>query len=181
VHLAYGHRYQWFSLRTLTDILALTSGPEPVDWDLLIEIVRQSGTSGSVYWPLRLGHVWLGAPIPEFVLTRLAPPRLMRRPIHRVMESPYFLDGQAPDGLGASVLYNLVRELSLHVGCSVREQLAAARRCLFPSPDAVAHLPEAVSQSPLRYAAYLVDPRRVARGLMAAWRLMVGLPQPPRY
>lgn len=177
LHLSYGHRYQWYSSRALMDILVLTSGPEGLDWDLFINTVLSSQTAGAVYWPLRLSRVWLGAPVPDFVLARIAPTTLLRRAMEPVLESSFILDGQAPEGLGSGVLYSLVRELSLHTGCSTGEQLATIWRCLFPPPAAITHLPEDVRQSSLRYALQLGHPGRAARGGLALWRLLTRQPR----
>jgi hypothetical protein len=178
VHLSYGHRYRWFPLRSLVDILALsTRMADALDWDVFEKAVWSSRTSGAVYWPLRLSRQWLGAPIPDPVLASLAPPPDIRRLLEPVLESSYTLDNQAPAGWGTDVLYNLLRELSLHAGCSVREQVEAVRRGLFPAPDGISHLPPQLTRSRLRYAAYLGGPGRVARGVVAVCRLLAQLPK----
>jgi hypothetical protein len=165
-HLAWGHRYQWFPLRTLVDILALTSY-SGMDWDQFLTTVCQTRTAGAVYWPLRLSQSWLKAPVPTYVLTRLAPSPVIRWLLEGVIESPYLLSGDAPSESGTSVLYTMVRELSLYGGCSRRQQAAAVWRSLFPAPDAVSHLPPEVTRSPFRYALRLCDPFRLLRGLGA--------------
>jgi hypothetical protein len=176
VHLAWGHRYRWFPLRTLVDILTLTTDSQPaVDWHLFLAIVRQTRTAGAVYWPLYLSQTWLQAPVPDFVLDRLAPPALMRRLLQSVIESPYVLNGNAPRGAGTSVLYNLLRELSLYSGCSGREQAGAVWQSLFPPTDAVGHLPTDVTRSPLRYLLRLWYPIRLVRGLSASCNLVTQL------
>jgi hypothetical protein len=176
IHLAYGHRYGWFPLRSLVDVLAISTHAG-LDWDVFVSDVQSSRTSGAVYWPLRLSRQWLGAPIPEPVLAHLAPPQSTRRLIEPVLESAYILDNRAPPGWGTEVLYNLLRELSLHAGCSVPEQADAVCRSLFPSPEAISHLPPRLTRSRLRYAAYLGGPARVARGVVALCRLLAQLPR----
>jgi hypothetical protein len=176
VHLAWGHRYQWFPLRTLVDVLALTTSSRPaLDWDRFLAVVEQTRTGGAVYWTLRLTHVWLQAPVPDFVLNRLAPPAMVKRLMQAVIESPYVLSGNAPTGAGTAVLYNLLRELSLYGGCSLREQAGAVWRTLLPPPETVDHLPPAVTRSRLRYAARLWYPLRLARGFLAAGALITRL------
>jgi hypothetical protein len=173
VHLAYGHRYRWYPLRTLTDILALTSrGSDPVDWDVLLDTAKRTRTAGAIYWPLRLGQRWLDAPVPEHVLTRLAPPAATRRLIERVLETSYVLDDRTPPEWGANVLYNLVRELSLYGGCSGSAQAGAVITTLFPPRHAIRHLSEDVTRSHLRYAAHWWNPPRLVRGMVAFSRLV---------
>lgn len=174
LHLSYGHRYQWYSLRALMDILVLTTCPEQMDWDVLLTTCLTSQLAGAVYWPLRLSRDWLDAPVPDSVLARLAPNRSLRWAMEPVLDSAYVLDGRVPEGLGSNVLYSLVRELSLYTGCSFGQQLSAVWRCLFPSPDRVTHLPEQVRRSSIRYAVELGDPRRGLRGGLALWRLLSG-------
>jgi hypothetical protein len=179
VHLAYGHRYEWYPLRSLTDILALTSyTAHAMDWDLLLDTVRRTRTAGAIYWPLRLSQHWLGASIPDVVLRQLAPPTATRRLIERVIESPYILDGHAPAERGASVLYNAVLELSLYGGCSARAQLGAAVATLFPPRDAISHLPADITESQLRYATHWWNPPRLVRGVVALGRLVAHRPLP---
>ena len=178
VHLAFGHRYEWYSLRTLVDILALTTAPSTdLDWHLLTETVRASRTAGAVYWLLRLSHELLGAPVPAMVLHRLAPAQPLRRLAELVLDSPYILDGRAPDGPGIAVLYDLVREVSLYGGCPITDQLGAVWRAVFPPPDAITHLPPETTRSRARYFAKLAQPRRLARGVVAVGRLLARLPQ----
>jgi hypothetical protein len=176
VHLAWGHRYQWFPLRTLVDILALTSQAQPaVDWGRFVSVAEQTRTAGAVYWPLYLSQVWLQARVPDGVLRRLAPPAVARRLLESVIESPYVLSGNAPSGTGSAVLYNLLRELSLYGGCSLSEQARAVWRTLFPHTDGVAHLPPEITGSRLRYASHLWYPLRLARGVMATGALLAKL------
>lgn len=174
IHLSYSHRYQRFPLRSLIDILAITTnrGAE-LDWEQFVDTVSVSRTAGAVYWPLRLSRTWLAAPVPDWVLTCLAPPRAIRWLIERVVEPRYVLDSNAPDDAGSKVLFDLIRELSLNTGCSPARQIGAIGRCLFPPPDAVGHLPATLKNARFRYAAYLSNPRRVFRGMMAFRRLML--------
>jgi hypothetical protein len=173
VHLAYGHRYQWYPLRTFTDILALTvSATESLDWDELVHTVRCTRTAGAVYWPLHLSQHWLGAPVPEIVLRQLAPPTPARRLIEQVIESPYVLDDQIALDRGTTVLYNLMLELSLYGGCSPSAQVGAIFNTLFPPRHAINHLPADLTQSHLRYAAHWWNPPRLARGALAFGRLV---------
>jgi len=173
LHLAYAHRYRWFALRGLIDVLAITTrlGAE-LDWDALLATVAASRTAGAVYWPLRLGRAWLGAPVPERVLSSLAPPAPMRRLVAAVATPRYILDGEAPARRGSEVLYSLLLDLSLYSACPPGEQLGAAFGRIFPPREHVGHLPAALARSPLRYAAYLGSPRRMARGLTALGRLV---------
>ncbi|MEA2641256.1 MAG: hypothetical protein QOF51_2650 [Chloroflexota bacterium] len=175
IHLAFGHRYAFFPLRTFVDILAMTDcAREPLDWDLLLDTVQQTRTAGAVYWPLRLSQDWFGATIPPFVLDRLAPSRITRGLMERVIESPYIVNERAPEELGTSVLYRLVREFSLYSGCSVLAQMGALWRGLFPQPEDITHLPEEMTQSRLRYSAHWWNLPRLARGATAFGRLITG-------
>lgn len=171
IHLAYGHRYQWYPVRTLADILAITTTSTDVDWDLLIAQTVRSRATGTLYWPLWLAREWLGAPIPEYVLTRLQPGALIQHLVAPVIQSQYVFD-QAPTGAGRNVLYNAIRELSLYSGCSTPAQLGATLRTLFPNPDGVGHLPPDLKGSRLRYGVYLSRPQRIARGLWAMGSLL---------
>jgi hypothetical protein len=173
VHLAYGHRYRWYPLRTLTDILALTTRTGvAIDWDLLENTVQSTRTAGAIYWPLRLSQRWLGAPIPESVLNCFAPPAATRRLMEPVLESPYALNDQSPPERGANVLYNLVRELSLYAGCPAAMQLRVLLSTLFPPRHAITHLSDDLTQSRFRFAAHWWNPPRVVRGLVAFGRLL---------
>lgn len=178
LHLTFGHRYDWYSLRTLVDILALTtSSLADVDWDLLVETVRASRTAGAVYWPLRLSRDLLGAPVPAMVLEQLAPGWPLRRLAELVLDSPYALDGQVPSGAGVRVLHDVVREVSLYSGCPTPYQIGALWRGFFPSPESVTHLSRATTDSRIRYLANLTHPLRLMRGLIAIARLLARLPQ----
>lgn len=174
LHLAYTHRYRWFALRSLVDILALTSRSTTpdLDWDGFLGRVHASGAAGAVYWPLRLAHDWLGAPVPAAVLAALAPPTPLRRLVAAVLEPGCVLDQQAPAERGAGALHHLLLELSLYSGCAASDQARAAWATLFPPPEAVTHLPPQVAGSPLRYALHQANPWRGARGLAALCRVV---------
>src|SRR5262249_25064794 len=69
VHVAYAHRYRWFALRALADVLVLAAGRAgELDWGLLRRTTEAAGAAGAVYWPLRMAREWVGAPIPPAVL-----------------------------------------------------------------------------------------------------------------
>jgi putative nucleotidyltransferase-like protein len=172
LHLTFGHRYEWFPLRGLADILALTQGG--LDWELFAATAQAARLQGAVYWPLRLAERWLGAPVPVWVLDRLSPSATLRRLVGPVLESDYVLTGASP-GPGADVLYAGLRELSLYSGCSRRAQFGAALRCLFPGPKDVGHLPTQTTSSPLRYGAYLGRPQRITRGALAIGHLLTAV------
>jgi hypothetical protein len=165
IHLAFGHRYQWFPMRTLVDILAMSVWSD-LDWDLLVGTTLESRAAGAVYWPLRLSRDWLGARVPRQVLRRLQPGSHLMRIIKPVIQSTYALDGAAPSA-AANVLYNAIRELSLFTGCSTKVQLAAVLRALFPTPNGVGHLSSDLTRSHWRFWAYLCRPQRLARGAWA--------------
>ena len=56
------HRYRYFPLRGLVDLLAMTvSWQGEIDWDRFVRQVRQSRASGAVFWPLRLSQRGSGA------------------------------------------------------------------------------------------------------------------------
>ncbi len=180
VHMAWSHRYQWFPLRALVDILAITtSAAPPVDWDRFVAVVHRTRTAGAVYWPLYLSAAWLQARVPTFVLVQLAPPRALRRLQEVVLQSPYALNGKAPPGGGSAVLYSMLRELSLYGGCPPRAQARAVLRSLFPPPHAIAHLPPEVMASRVLYLLHLWHPPRLLRGLLAWCALLTRLRRSP--
>lgn len=171
VHLSYVHLYRWYALRGLIDILAITTTHgTAVDWEGFVRNVILSHADGAVYWPLRLSQLWLGAPIPERVLSRIAPPPLVERVIAKVFESDRFLRSSA--GGRGDVLNQLLVKFSLYGGCSFRDQLGVIFQSLFPPASAVGHLPPSVTQSRLRYAAYLGRPGRARRGLSSLLRVI---------
>jgi Uncharacterised nucleotidyltransferase len=172
VHLSYGHAYEWFPLRALTDVLALTTSGEDLDWDLFLKTVRSSRTDGAVHWPLRFSRHWLGAPIPDEVLTALAPPAPLRKAIAAIAEPAYILDQRPPAKRGSDVLSCLLLNLSLYSGCSVRRQASAVLASLFPEVDAIGHLPAEVTRSRLRYAGHLAGFGRIMRGVLALGGLL---------
>lgn len=181
IHLAYPHRYEKAPLRSLVDVLAITTSRQSeIDWDLFLTTVRSARTAGAVYWPLRLSQAWLGAPIPEFVMSRLAPPAPVRRLLEAFVEPGFILNGRAARGGSDIVLCSFLRDVSLCTGCSPSVQVEAVWRGLFPPPDGVGHLPASVTGQPWRYAAYLANPRRLSRGMLAFGRLMVRAAWPPR-
>jgi hypothetical protein len=176
LHLSFGHHFEWYSLRTLFDILALTTVSEaPIDWDLFVSTARASRTSGALYWLLRASRTVVGAPIPPEVLDELAPVPPVRRLFAPVLASSYILDGQAPDGM--AVLYELIRHVALYSGCAPVAQAGALWACVFPPPHAVAHLPARTTESRVRYFATLTQPKRLARGTRAVLRLLARMPQ----
>ena len=173
LHLSYAHRYRWHPLRSLIDILALTSaGESTLDWDLFLRTTRRSRTAGAVYWPLLLASQWLGAPVPEEVLSVLAPMSAVRSLVSATMDPRYLLEDQTPEERGNDVLYNVLLSLSLVTGCSTGRQVAATLRAIFPTPEGVGHLPPEVTRSRWRFGAYLARPDRTLRGLLAFGRLL---------
>ena len=173
LHLSYGHRYGWHPLRSLIDILAMTSAGEPtLDWDLFLRTTRQSRTAGAVYWPLLLASEWLGAPVPESVLSSLAPVAAVRSLVSAAMDPRYLLEDQTPEERGNEVLYNVLLSLSLVTGCPAGRQVAATLRAVFPTPKGVGHLPPEVTGSRWRFGAYLARPDRAVRGILAFVRLL---------
>jgi hypothetical protein len=176
LHLAWGHRYSWYPLRNLTDILAITQNQAAeLNWDVFVGEVRRARTAGAVYWPLRLSQLWLGAPVPAGVLERLAPARSLRRLVEPVLMSSYALGSQAPDEVGTEVLYNAVREVSLYGALPLAHQLWATWQCLFPSRAGVGHLSPGSARSRLAYGAYLGRPARLVRGFVAGLRLLAAV------
>jgi hypothetical protein len=125
VHLSYAHRYRWFPFRTLTDILAITALQEGLDWDRFLDHARCSRTAGAVYWPLEFARAWMGAPVPEFVLSYLAPPVTVRRLVGAVAEPRYLLSSTMPPEPGKSSLYRMLLDFSLYEARSPGEQFRA--------------------------------------------------------
>ncbi|HEY3111773.1 MAG TPA: nucleotidyltransferase family protein [Chloroflexota bacterium] len=179
VHLAYAHRYRWFALRTLADVLVLAAGrASELDWDLLTRTTEAAGAGGAVYWPLRLAREWVGAPVPGTVLAALEPSRPLRNALAPIVAARTCSTGP-PTDLGGDGVEQLLLDLSLREGCSASERLRALGRGLFPPSSHLGHLPAEVAGSRLRYAAYLGRPSRAARGLQAVGRLVaLNLAQP---
>jgi len=173
VHLAYAHRYRWYLLRGLVDILAITwRYGASLNWDDFLSAAVAARTGGAVYWPLRLARGWLGAEVPAPVLARLAPPAPLRRLLEPISEPGFLLDPEHRSGSSTAVLRTVLRDLSLHTGCPIGVQLRAALGGLFPPRSAVGHLPPAVAASRLRYGLYLLSPRRCRRGIAALLQLL---------
>ena len=142
LHLAFTHRYHWYVLRGLTDVLAITGRcAGDLDWSLFLERVRRSRTAGATYWPLWLSRAWLGAPVPDWVLSALAPTRLARRFLADAFEPQRVLGARPMPETSDEVLAAGLVELSLYTGCSLSTQAAALGRVLFPQPSGVTHLP----------------------------------------
>jgi Uncharacterised nucleotidyltransferase len=159
IHLAYAHRYRWFPLRSLTDILAMaTRCDAELDWGLFVTTVRSSRTAGAVYWPLRFSSEWLRAPVPDGVLSALGPPTTLRRLVEVIAQPRCILDTRPPPDTGSGNLYRLLLDLSLYSGESTVGQVAAY---LGSSSRVIRAL-----------ARYLGRPRQVARILGALWRLV---------
>jgi len=174
VHLSYAHRYEVTPLRGLVDILGLANGQAgPVDWEGFLQSVKAARTSGAVYWPLRMAREWLDAPIPNPVLDALSPPVGLRKLLAGFLDPDFLLEGRPPSELGAAALFGLLRDLSMYTGCSARVQAWALWRYSFPPPDDVGHLPAEVTQKPVRFTAYLANPLRLSRGVLAFGRLVV--------
>ncbi len=170
LHLAHAHRYRWFVLRGIADVLAITTaGAAPVDWDQFVATTRAARASGAAYWPLWLSRRWLNAPIPDEVLTSLAPSRWLRQIVALVIDSPGLLDRRV--SARSDVLDELLLDLALVSGCAWRSQLGVLLQALFPPPDRLGHLPPSVTRSRLRYGAHLLRPTRLARGLISLGRL----------
>jgi hypothetical protein len=178
VHLAASHRYHLAPLRTLVDVLAIaTRWRAELDWERFVDLARRSRAGGAIYWPLRLARVWLGAPVPAQVLERIAPPVPLRRLVADALDPRAILARELPAEAGSDTLYELLLTLSLHSGCTIRQQAAALAGGLFPrggEHDLRREVPVSASLSPrehLLYAAYLVSPSRVGRALSAVARV----------
>jgi hypothetical protein len=167
LHLASSGRYRYFQLRALVDALAISArSDDPLDWRLFLEIVRRAGAAGAVYWPLCLSRLWLGAPVPEEVLAELAPPKPIRKLVAAITQ-PDRLMGQQVAGGGMGVLLSALTSFSLHTGLPLHTQVRALWWAFFPKPEAIGHLPPSVTHSRVRYAAYLLRPKRLLRGVLA--------------
>jgi len=173
LHLSYSHRYRWFLLRGLTDIVAITTRwASELDWDFFLALTRASRTHGAAYWPLWLCRDWMGAKVPEQVLSRLAPMAPIRRLISAAASPQYILGSRQSPETANDLVRDLLLDLSLHQGCSAIDQTKALVRGLFPPPEALGHLPAELSRSRLRYSAYLIRPDRMIRGAIALGRLL---------
>ncbi len=168
------NRYEWFLLRALVDILAIVHRPaEQVDWDSFVRGVSAARTAGAVHWPLWLARRWLGAEVPTGTTEALAPPRALGRLVGQALRPGCLVDGRRLPGPGGDVLFRLLVDASLRAGCPAAVQLGSAARGLFPPPQRVGHLPAEVRTSPVRYAAFLARPRRLARGVFQFNRVLV--------
>jgi hypothetical protein len=138
------------------DILALTTAQHAiVDWELFLDIVKQSRTAGAVYWALWLARTWIDAPVPDLVLQRLAPPALTRGVLAGILEPRHILDRELP--AEGQRLLRLLFDLSYYGGCTIHDQFAYLWGRL------VAPTGAAAGQSPLRRAADIAGPERVVR------------------
>jgi hypothetical protein len=174
VHVAYAHHYEWFPLRALVDILAIVDrSAEQVDWDSFVRGVSAARTAGAVHWPLWLARSWLGAAIPTDTTEALAPPRVLGRLVGQALRPASLLEERRLPGPGGDVLFRVLVDASLRAGCPAGVQLGSAARGLFPPPQRVGHLPADVRMSPVRYAAFLARPRRLARGVLQFNRVLV--------
>jgi hypothetical protein len=172
VHLAYAHRYRWFALRALADVLVLAAGRAgELDWDLFTRTTEAAGAAGAVYWPLRLAREWVGAPVPEAVLAALEPTRALRTTVQPIVAARASSVGPVTDP-DRDPVEELLIDLALRDGCAPSERLRALGRSMFPAPSHLGHLPAEVAASPWRYAAYLGRPSRAARGVQAISRLV---------
>lgn len=176
VHLAYTHRYEWHVLRSLTDILALTTTcRDGLDWEAFLQATRQGHTAGAVYWALAMSRFWLGAPIPDAVLIDLSPSPPMRDLLRSVFEREEVLLGNVEDGSPRNTVNQILLTQSLYGGCSSGWRTRAFLESIFPPPKAVGHLPISLTRSRIRYAAYLGNPVRLVRGLLAFGRMVTEL------
>ncbi|MCC7369095.1 MAG: nucleotidyltransferase family protein [Chloroflexi bacterium] len=167
VHLSYGHRYTRMPIRSLADILALTSH-DRIDWPELVSRARAAHVSGAVIWPLALARGWLGAPVPHAVLAQLAPPRPLTRVLTALLRTGSILDPSLVPDDGSRVLHDTAVELSLVSGCSARTQLATLAQRLLPGPHRVTHLQPVEQTSPTAYLRAMLRPERLSRGVRAA-------------
>ena len=173
LHLSYSHLYRWFPLRGLVDILALASmGPTPsVDWHLFLDSSKRWRTQGACYWPLKLSRHLLGAPVPDFVLGELAPPR----PIEGILAAAFVPESilrlDVPPTGADAVLRELLLHLAMYSGCPFSMQFRVVTEKLFPSREIVRHLPPEVLDSRFRYSLQMAHPKRLLRGVVAFGRL----------
>jgi putative nucleotidyltransferase-like protein len=171
LHLAWADRYGRYPLRGLVDVLALATADAPeLDWADLVQTVEAAASTGSVYWPLRLSRCWLGAPIPEWVLDRLVPPRPLRRLIAGLYTPSLLLDDSGPTDSGEQTLTRLLVQLSLLSGCRPADQLRELWATLVPPRLALTGDARQAGRSWLAYLAYLLDARRATPVLQAARR-----------
>jgi hypothetical protein len=172
-HVSYGHAYEFFPLRSLMDVYAMTTSQKDlIDWERLISFVTKTRASGAVYWPLRLSRQWLGASVPDFVLSRLEPVGPLKRMIATLASPSLIIDGVSNEDRGTTVLAQVMLNFSNCTGCAPQQQLRAVFSSLFPSPEYVSHLPSSVTKSRLRYTAALTNMGRLNRGVAAFARLL---------
>lgn len=173
-HLAFAHRYEVVPLRGLVDILALSHAhATSLDWDCFLSAVRSSRTAGAVFWPLLMSTTWLGAEVPRQVLSALAPAPAYRRLLEPFADPGFLFGDRAAPGAQNSAMLGLLRDVSLRGGCPLWVQALTLWRSVFRSPDDVGHVSPAVKESRVRYAAYLLNPKRLVRGMAAAGRVVV--------
>jgi hypothetical protein len=172
-HLAASHRFSFYPLRTMTDVLAITSRcAEAPDWELFLDLVCRAGAKGAMFWPLHLSRLWLGADIPARVVDALAPPAPVRRAVGLLAESGFMLDLHRA---GANeTLLRLVRTCILHAGFSNARLLPELLREIFPPLEGVAST-AGPARSKLGHAAYLARPERIVRSVRSARRLAASI------
>lgn len=174
VHAGFGHSYGWYLLRSFADVLAiiLSTGPM-LDWGRFATLVEQSRTAGAVYWVLTWSREWLGAPVPYEVLSAMAPTPMLRGAFAAAIEPEYLRPEGSRERDMSDVLRRLLLHLSLGWGGPLLDRLAVVGRELFPPREVLGHLPPDFGRSQLSYAAYLLRPGRIARGLIAVARLLL--------
>jgi hypothetical protein len=171
-HVSYGHAYEFFPLRSLMDVFAITQKRDLIDWNKFISFILETRASGAVYWPLRLSRQWLGANVPDFVLSKLEPMAPLKTMIATLASPSLIVDGVSTEDRGTSVLAQVLLDLSNCTGCAPHQQLGSIFNSLFPSPEYVSHLPASVRESRLRYTAALTNMGRLSRGIGAFARLL---------
>lgn len=172
VHVSYGHAYEFFPLRSLMDVFAITTEQrDSIDWNKFISFILETRASGAVYWPLRLSRQWLGANVPDFVLSKLEPVAPLKTMIASLASPSLIVDGVSNEDRGTAVLAQLLLDLSNCTGCPPQQQLRSIFTSLFPSHEYVSHLPTSITDSRLRYTAALTNMGRLNRGIGAFARL----------
>ncbi|MDB4870317.1 MAG: hypothetical protein JWL97_1321 [Gemmatimonadales bacterium] len=72
IHFAWSHRFMDGRLNVFRDLAAL-HGSGTLSWDAVVETARRTRSETCCYWTLRLARALTSLPVPDDVLTKLAP------------------------------------------------------------------------------------------------------------
>lgn len=139
MHLcAHAHYHSYTRLNWFSDLALLLRGPNLVQWDRLLEVVRAEDAAVPVYYSLYFLQQLLGVPVPADVLQILRPPVLIGWLHERYMPAEKILSMQPMHRYDFSFYFiPFFQRLlpTLLVMGRRRENLAALARLVFPPRD----------------------------------------------